>query len=215
MLVITRRVGERIRIGPSVIVTAQGSGSGAALLEITTPLSITVLPEGLKLQKEYAAQDIAYDTPDAARGKPRQTKPDEPEAKRSAARKNNSTEPDVKGSAARKNNLTEPDVKRSEERADNQGETSRFTYGDLRPPIAVMRAVDESLLIGSEIEVMVVSAKNDVVKLGVKAPRHVQVLREEVFERIAEETAAAAAARGVPEIPDELRRLMKPKEDEE
>lgn len=200
MLVITRRVGERIRIGPSVIVTAQGSGSGAALLEITTPLSITVLPEGLKLQKEYAAPDIAYDTPDAARGKPLQTKPDEPDVKRSAARKNNSTE---------------PDVKRSAERADDQGETSRFTYGDLRPPIAVMRAVDESLLIGSEIEVMVVSAKNDVVKLGVKAPRHVQVLREEVFERIAEETAAAAAARGVPEIPDELRRLMKPKEDEE
>lgn len=163
MLVITRRVGERIRIGPSVIVTAQGSGSGAALLEIITPLSITILPEGLKLQKESAA----------------------------------------------------PETSESTRRLEDPPDAQRFTHGESRPPVSVMRAVDESLRIGSEIEVMVVSAKNDVVKLGVKAPRHVQVLREEVFERIAEETAAAAAAKGVPEIPDELRRLMKPKEDEE
>ncbi len=162
MLVITRRVGERIRIGPSVILTAQGSGSGAALLEIITPLSITLLPEGMKLQKESAAPDTAGGT----------------------------------------------------RRPEADMEAPGFVHGETRPPVALMRAVDESLRIGAEIEVMVVSAKNDVVKLGIKAPRHVQVLREEVFARIAEETAAAAAAKGAPEIPDDLRRLMKPKEDE-
>lgn len=81
--------------------------------------------------------------------------------------------------------------------------------GRERPPILVDLKVEDILAIGTDVKVMLVSAKNDVVKLGIEAPRSVQILREEVYERIVRETREAAKSTEVIEFTDELRRQIK------
>lgn len=46
------------------------------------------------------------------------------------------------------------------------------------------RIVGESFRIGDDVEILVADANGVAVKLGVEAPRHIQVHREEVYERI-------------------------------
>lgn len=50
--------------------------------------------------------------------------------------------------------------------------------------LVLSRHVDETIVIGDDIEVTVVSIKGDKVRLGIKAPRDIVVHREEVSERI-------------------------------
>ncbi|MBL8226830.1 MAG: carbon storage regulator [Bryobacterales bacterium] len=46
--------------------------------------------------------------------------------------------------------------------------------------LVIGRRVGESILIGGEIEVQIVDASPSRVKLGIRAPKHWQVLRKEV-----------------------------------
>lgn len=46
-------------------------------------------------------------------------------------------------------------------------------------------------MIGNDITVTVLEIRNDQVRIGVAAPRSVQVHREEIYEQIARENAAA------------------------
>ncbi len=65
--------------------------------------------------------------------------------------------------------------------------------------LVITRKVDESIVIDGKTEVVVVGISKEGVRLGIKAPREVQVHRREVFEAIAEANrAASAAAPGVP-----------------
>lgn len=48
--------------------------------------------------------------------------------------------------------------------------------------LVLERRVDEVIVIGNDVRVMVVSIRGDKVKLGVVAPKHVQVDREEIRE---------------------------------
>jgi carbon storage regulator len=57
------------------------------------------------------------------------------------------------------------------------------------------RKKDESLVIGNEIEITVLSIGAGGVKLGIKAPRQVSVHRHEVYEAIKHENLAAAQSR--------------------
>lgn len=81
-------------------------------------------------------------------------------------------------------------------------------------PIRVSRKVDDSVIIGDDlerqIEVLVVSVKGEAVRVGVKAPRDVQVHRQEVFELIERENIAAAQAAKVDVR--QMRRLLDAKE---
>ncbi len=58
--------------------------------------------------------------------------------------------------------------------------------------LILTRRVGEAIKIGDDIEVTVVQVSGDQVRLGVKAPRHVQVYRTEVLEQIAQENIIAA-----------------------
>jgi carbon storage regulator len=82
-------------------------------------------------------------------------------------------------------------------------------HGGMRP-IRVSRKVDDSVIIGEEldrqIEILVVSVKGEAVRVGVKAPRDVQVHRQEVFEMI--ESENIAAARHAPVDTSQLQRLL-------
>jgi carbon storage regulator len=58
--------------------------------------------------------------------------------------------------------------------------------------LVITRKPDQSIVIGGEIEVVVLGITKDGVRLGINAPRSVQVHRREVFEAIATENRAAA-----------------------
>ena len=61
--------------------------------------------------------------------------------------------------------------------------------------LVITRKPEQSIVIGGEVEVIVLGISKDGVRLGIKAPRTVQVHRREVFEAIAAENRAAAAAK--------------------
>jgi carbon storage regulator len=51
------------------------------------------------------------------------------------------------------------------------------------------RQVDESLMIGEKIAVTVLAVKGGQVRIGINAPRDVQVHREEIYDRVQSEKA--------------------------
>lgn len=53
------------------------------------------------------------------------------------------------------------------------------------------RKKDESIMIGSDIEIKIVSVGRDGVRIGISAPRSVPIHRGEVFEQIEAENRAA------------------------
>ncbi|BDU70730.1 carbon storage regulator [Geothrix oryzae] len=61
--------------------------------------------------------------------------------------------------------------------------------------LVITRKPDQSIVIGGEVEVIVLGITKEGVRLGIKAPRSVQVHRREVFEAIAAENKAATEAR--------------------
>jgi carbon storage regulator len=61
--------------------------------------------------------------------------------------------------------------------------------------LVITRKPEQSIVIGGEVEVIVLGITKDGVRLGIKAPRSVQVHRREVFEAIAAENKAATVTR--------------------
>ncbi len=53
--------------------------------------------------------------------------------------------------------------------------------------LVLSRKVGESLIIGDDVVVTVLEIKGQQIRIGVSAPREVEVHREEVYERIAAE----------------------------
>ena len=50
--------------------------------------------------------------------------------------------------------------------------------------LILTRRPGESLMIGDEVTVTVLEVKGNQVRIGIKAPKHVPVHREEIFNRI-------------------------------
>jgi carbon storage regulator len=61
--------------------------------------------------------------------------------------------------------------------------------------LVITRKPEQSIVIAGEIEVIVLGITKDGVRLGIKAPRSVQVHRREVFEAIAAENLAATESK--------------------
>lgn len=55
--------------------------------------------------------------------------------------------------------------------------------------LILTRKVGESLIIGDNVKVTVLAVKGNQVRVGIDAPKDVQVHREEIFERIKLEKA--------------------------
>lgn len=51
--------------------------------------------------------------------------------------------------------------------------------------LILTRRVGETLMIGDEVSVTVLSAKGNNIRIGINAPKEVSVHREEVYQRIA------------------------------
>ena len=58
--------------------------------------------------------------------------------------------------------------------------------------LILTRRVGESLMIGDEVTVTVLGVKGNQVRIGVNAPKHVSVHREEIYERIQQEVEGGA-----------------------
>lgn len=58
--------------------------------------------------------------------------------------------------------------------------------------LVLSRRAGEAIVIGEDVRVMVLEVRGDLVRLGIEAPRHVTVHREEIFEQIREENRRAA-----------------------
>ena len=75
--------------------------------------------------------------------------------------------------------------------------------------LVLARRINESIMIGDDIEVVVVDIKGDQVKLGIRAPRTVSVHRSEVYQEIKQQNKEAAASS--PQSLSDLGNLIKKK----
>ncbi|MDQ2680790.1 MAG: carbon storage regulator CsrA [Candidatus Eremiobacteraeota bacterium] len=66
--------------------------------------------------------------------------------------------------------------------------------------LVLSRKVNQSIMIGDNVRIVVVAVDRDQVKLGIEAPRDISVHRSEIYEEIqrANQSAVAAAASQVP-----------------
>jgi len=62
--------------------------------------------------------------------------------------------------------------------------------------LVLSRHREEAIMVGDDVEIVVVDIRGDKVRLGVNAPPRVAVHRKEIYESIRQENAQAAAMRG-------------------
>ena len=60
--------------------------------------------------------------------------------------------------------------------------------------LVLSRKKGQTIRIGDDIEITIVATANDQVKIGIQAPKNVEILRQEVFEEIQAENKAATAS---------------------
>ncbi len=60
--------------------------------------------------------------------------------------------------------------------------------------LVLTRKPDQSIMVGSDIEITVLEVRGEQVRLGIRAPRATAVHRKEVFEQISQENQNASVA---------------------
>lgn len=63
--------------------------------------------------------------------------------------------------------------------------------------LVLTRKIDQSIMIGDGIRIVVVDVRGDQVKIGIDAPRDIAVHREEVYQEIQAENQRAALKRDI------------------
>lgn len=62
--------------------------------------------------------------------------------------------------------------------------------------LVLTRRTNQSIVIGSDVTITIVEIRGEQVRLGISAPRHVTVYREEVLEQIRDQNRQAAELAG-------------------
>lgn len=60
--------------------------------------------------------------------------------------------------------------------------------------LVLSRHLNQTIMIGDDIEVSVVDIKGDQVRIGIKAPKDIKVYRKEIYEAIENENKDAASS---------------------
>ncbi len=60
--------------------------------------------------------------------------------------------------------------------------------------LALARKMNQSIMIGNDIEITLLEIKGDQVKLGITAPKSVPIYRKEIYAQIQEENKSAGQA---------------------
>ena len=60
--------------------------------------------------------------------------------------------------------------------------------------LVLSRKKGETIKIGDDIEITIVATANDQVKIGIQAPKNIEILRKELFEEIQDENKAASVS---------------------
>ena len=55
--------------------------------------------------------------------------------------------------------------------------------------LVLTRRIDECLMIGDDVKVMIVDIKHNQVRIGIRAPRQIEVHREEIYQLIQQQNA--------------------------
>lgn len=63
--------------------------------------------------------------------------------------------------------------------------------------LVLTRKVDQSIMIGEEIRIVVVDVRGDQVKIGIDAPRDIMVHRHEIYQGIQEENQRISDPKGM------------------
>lgn len=68
--------------------------------------------------------------------------------------------------------------------------------------LVLTRKPDQSIMIGANIEVMILEVRGEQVRVGIRAPREVAIHRKEVFDQIRDENRSAIgeSADALPEL---------------
>lgn len=66
--------------------------------------------------------------------------------------------------------------------------------------LALSRKVNESIMIGHDIEITVLEIKGEQVKLGINAPKSVPLYRKEIYMQIQEANKEAVSADASPDV---------------
>lgn len=78
--------------------------------------------------------------------------------------------------------------------------------------LVLTRRAGESIVIGDEVRVVVLEVRGDTVRLGIEAPRSVQVHRAEVYAEVqAANAAAVSRVDDLEPVAGRLQRLARPK----
>lgn len=67
--------------------------------------------------------------------------------------------------------------------------------------LVLSRQRNESIIIGDDVEIIIVDVRGDKVRLGITAPKAISVHRKEVYQAIQEEKAEKAKAEHQPVKP--------------
>ena len=68
--------------------------------------------------------------------------------------------------------------------------------------LVLSRRVNESIQIGTDIEIMVIDVRGDVVRLGISAPQSTQIWRKELWDIIVQENKTAAETGKISDFKD-------------